>query len=66
MSDPNGGWHYLCALGYRTTESDKRIIQFRNSWGPRWGMSGDGEGSEEFIAGWIDIYVMSIVRQENG
>ena len=61
--DPHGGGHYICALGYRSTvvgDQHRRIFIFRNSWGRNWGIVGNGEGDEAFIAGASDIYVMSI------
>lgn len=60
--DPNGilGGHWLCAVGYRTDSHGKTIVIFRNSWGLSWGIAGDGEGDESFIAGWSDIYVMNV------
>jgi hypothetical protein len=59
--DANGilGAHYLYSIGYRTN-AGKTIVRFRNSWGPTWGLDGDGEGDENFIAGMRDIYVMAV------
>lgn len=58
-SDPNGGGHYLYAVGYRTDASGKRVLRFRNSWGALWGLSGDGEGNEDFIGATSDAYVVA-------
>lgn len=54
------GGHWLCAVGYRTDANGRTIVIFRNSWGLGWGSSGDGEGDEDFIAGWFDTTVMSV------
>jgi hypothetical protein len=54
------GGHWLCAVGYRTDATGKTIVIFRNSWDVSWGIAGDGEGDEAFIAGMSDITVMNV------
>jgi C1A family cysteine protease len=60
LNDPNGGGHYVYAIGYRTDSKGKRILRVRNSWGYNWGLRGDFEGDENFIACTSDAYVISV------
>lgn len=60
VNDKNGGGHYLCAFGYRTDANGRTILRFRNSWGTDWGMGGDGEGTEAFMAQISDVYAASV------
>src|SRR6185369_8329188 len=46
--DPHGGGHYILATGYRTTSDGRTELQFLNSWGRSWGLSGFGWGTERF------------------
>jgi hypothetical protein len=55
------GAHYLYAYGYRTS-GGATIVRFRNSWGSTWGIDGDGDANEAFVAGMSDIYVMAVER----
>lgn len=53
--------HYLYAVGYHTDANGKTIVEFRNSWGKTlWGIEGDGEGDEDFIASMTDLWVMDV------
>jgi hypothetical protein len=56
--DPDGGGHWLCALGHSSTYTGKTAFIVRNSWGTGWGSSGDCEVSEDFIANLYDIDVI--------
>ena len=59
LSDPDGGGHALCCLGY--TGANKSFVGIgRNSWGKRWGISGDFQFSPNFVAQWDDVFVMAV------
>ena len=62
-NDPNGGGHYLYFIGYRTVVDaagvKRRIFKVRNSWGKTWGLNGNIEATEDFVAGIDDVYVMN-------
>ena len=47
MNDPHGGWHWVCAVAYRTDATGGRVIKLVNSWGDAWG---DGTGHVELSA----------------
>lgn len=47
MQDPQGGWHFVCVVGYRTAPDGSRILKIVNSWGDSWG---DGTGHVEISA----------------
>lgn len=66
ITAPKGslGGHYLYAIGYRTDANGKTILLFRNSWGTlEWGINGDGQGDEAFIAAISDIVVMAVHKE---
>lgn len=60
-SDPHGGLHYIYADGYRTNNGET-IVEWVNSWGKGWGLSGYGEGDESFLRAWSNAVAMKIRR----
>ena len=61
LSDPDGGGHCMCCLGY-TGLGDNFVGIGRNSWGKDWGNFGDFRFGPAFIAQWEDIFVLSITK----
>ena len=61
LSDPDGGGHCMCCLGYSGIGDDFVGIG-RNSWGKSWGDAGDFKFSPAFIAQWYDVFVLSIAK----
>lgn len=57
QNDPDGGGHWFCFLGYRTDAHGKTIFRIRNSWGQGWGLGGDIEVTEAFLAHCTDLSV---------
>jgi hypothetical protein len=53
------GGHALYAIGYRTTADGRTIGKGRNSWGEGWGLGGDFEFDESFIAAMSELDVVS-------
>lgn len=63
-SDPNGGGHWTCLIGYRTGSAGETIFRLRNSWGESWGDSGNCDVSEAFVQQASDLYVFAVTAKE--
>ena len=57
--------HYVYLISYRTLPDGTTVFKFRNSWGPGWGIYGDGLGDESFVAKMHDIYIMQVAATEH-
>lgn len=60
FSDPDGGGHWVCILGYATDVRGKRVFRVRNSWGVTWGDFGDFFASEEWLKAAMQVEVIAV------
>lgn len=60
QNDPQGGGHWVCAIGYRTEAGGATSFRLRNSWGTTWGDNGDIWVTEAFMDEASDLYVFAV------
>ena len=58
-SDPRGGGHCMCLLGYATQADGTRVFLLRNSWGKGWGNAGSAWVSEAFVGQMLELFAVS-------
>lgn len=59
-SDPNGGGHCMCFIGYTTLDDGSTVFKVRNSWGLDWGDRGNIYVNEAFTQACEDLTVMDV------
>jgi len=59
-SDPNGGGHWICIVGYVTASDGSTTWKVRNSWSSAWGDSGNFYASEAWTDQVTDLYVFHV------
>jgi hypothetical protein len=61
LNDPNGGGHWICCVGYDTTQD---FFELLNSWGPSFGDAGHIRVSSAWMQAAVsDCYAINVARK---
>ena len=62
FSDPNGGGHWTCIVGYRLETDGSTSYEVVNSWGKLFGDAGHFWGTSAWLRACTDLYAWTVTR----